>query len=140
VVFSSVSGRITTNSSKTHSPGYVILTHLTVEADNRLTIQKLPGNNHNLTEKEQPKGTYSLAITMTKSEEYINILSVLEAFFENGKRASRQKIHSSLEQSPTPLSIQQIRTRFVELQDLEFVSSQGGRTWDNQRDNVLTIT
>ena len=87
---------------------------------------------------------------MSKSEEYINVLTVLMGFFEKGKRASRQKIHSSLEQSSTPLSVQQIRTRLNELQDLGYVLIQRGRmgteitpvgvTWLNiQMENVLTI-
>ncbi len=128
-----------------------LLYMMTVAGDHRLTIQELPRNDHNFTNGEQTNSTSSLPeITMSKSEEYINVLTVLMGFFEKGKRASRQKIHSSLEQSSTPLSVQQIRTRLNELQDLGYVLIQRGRmgteitpvgvTWLNiQMENVLTI-
>ncbi|WP_034763213.1 sigma-54 interaction domain-containing protein [Rossellomorea vietnamensis] len=127
-----------------------LLYMMTVAGHNRLTLQELPRNDHNFTEIEQTNRTYSPAeITMSKSQEYINILTALVGFFENGERASREKIHSSLQQSPTPLSVQQIRTRLSELQDLGYVFIQRGRigteitpagvNWLNeQRENVLT--
>jgi sigma-54 dependent transcriptional regulator, acetoin dehydrogenase operon transcriptional activator AcoR len=87
---------------------------------------------------------------MSKTGEYVNILTALVEFFEEGKRASRQKIYSSLQRTSTPLSVQQIRTRLNELKDLGYVMIQRGRvgteitpegvTWlNNNEEKVLTI-
>ncbi|MCA1059661.1 sigma 54-interacting transcriptional regulator [Rossellomorea aquimaris] len=128
-----------------------LLYMMTVAENNRLTINELPVNDHNFAEKEQTISNHSLPeITMSKSEEYINILSVLVTLYENGQRASRQKLHSSLGQSSTPLSVQQIRTRLKELQELGYIHIQRGRIgteitpagvkwYKNQKENVLTI-
>lgn len=128
-----------------------LLYMITVAEQNRLTIHQLPKNDDNFIEKEHTKGTFSLpSITMSKTEEYVNILTSLVEFFEEGKRASRQKIYSSLQRTSTPLSVQQIRTRLNELKDLGYVMIQRGRvgteitpqgvTWlNNNVEKVLTI-
>lgn len=128
-----------------------LLYMITVAEQNRLTIHQLPKNDNNFIEKEHTKGTFSLpSITMSKTGEYVNILTALVEFFEEGKRASRQKIYSSLQRSSTPLSVQQIRTRLNELQDLGCVLIQRGRigteitheglTWlNNNVEKVSTI-
>ncbi|WRP07966.1 sigma 54-interacting transcriptional regulator [Rossellomorea aquimaris] len=128
-----------------------LLYMITVAEQNRLTVHQLPKNHYNFIEKEHTKGTFSLpAISMSKTGEYVNILTALVEFFEEGKRASRQKIYSSLQRSSTPLSVQQIRTRLNELQDLGYVLIQRGRigteitpegvTWlNNNLEQVLTI-
>ncbi|MGD6970804.1 hypothetical protein ACQCWA_06765 [Rossellomorea aquimaris] len=64
---------------------------------------------------------------MSKTGEYVNILTALVEFFEDGKRANRQKIYSSLQRSSTPLPVQQIRTRLNELQNLGYVLIQRGK-------------
>ncbi|WP_226676956.1 sigma-54 interaction domain-containing protein [Rossellomorea aquimaris] len=128
-----------------------LLYMMTVAEHNRLTIKELPRNDDNFQDSGETRNTHiHPEITMSKSEEYVSILSVLLSFYNEGTRASREKIHSSLEHSPTPLSVQQIRTRLNELKDLGYVIIQRGRTgteitpagiqWlNNQKENVLTI-
>ncbi|MFC7784894.1 sigma-54 interaction domain-containing protein [Rossellomorea sp. GCM10028870] len=128
-----------------------LLYMITVAEQNRLTVHQLPKNDNNFKGKVHTKDNLSPpAITMSKSGEYVNILSALVEFFEEGKRASRQKIYSCLQRSSTPLSVQQIRTRLNELQDLGYVCIQRGRigteitpegvAWlNNNVEKVLTI-
>ncbi|MCA1061896.1 sigma 54-interacting transcriptional regulator [Rossellomorea aquimaris] len=128
-----------------------LLYMITVADQNRLTIHQLPKNDHNLKAREHTKDTFSIpAISLSKTEEYVNILTALMQFLEKGKRSSRQKIYSALEKSSTPLSIQQIRTRLNELKDLGYVHIQRGRTgteispegvtWlNNNMEKVLSI-
>ncbi|WP_175988149.1 sigma-54-dependent Fis family transcriptional regulator [Bacillus sp. Marseille-Q1617] len=102
-----------------------LLYMITISEEERLTIDLLPKNDHNFSKNDHTKKNN--AFSLTKTEEYRNILTVLTGWYKEGKRASREKLSSDLHGTSTPLTIQQIRTRLSELQKLGYVVVNRGR-------------
>ncbi|MCA1056523.1 sigma 54-interacting transcriptional regulator [Rossellomorea aquimaris] len=103
---------------------HTLLYMMTISDGKRLTTDLLPKNDHNFSINDQTNHT---TLSLNQTEAYRNILSVLYTCHQEGKGASREKLSSTLLDRSTPLSVQQIRTRLNELQDLGYVVIYRGR-------------
>ncbi|RIW29263.1 PAS domain-containing protein [Bacillus salacetis] len=102
-----------------------ILYMIAVSESGILTVHDLPrSSSFNQQERslKVPAG-----ISPIRKKEYIALLLEMRKLLSSNQNASREKLREQLADTPTPLSLQQIRTRMKELEDLEWIKIHKGR-------------
>ncbi|MGF2615751.1 sigma-54 interaction domain-containing protein [Rossellomorea aquimaris] len=103
-----------------------IMYMLAVSEESILTTRDLPKSGSFKRSEASSKEIYS-HVSPLRKKEYVVILQAIEELFDQNENASRQKLKELLSGSPHPLSLQQIRTRMKELEDLGCLNIYKGR-------------
>ncbi|MGM0846667.1 MAG: sigma 54-interacting transcriptional regulator [Bacillota bacterium] len=103
-----------------------IMYMLAVSEEDVITIHDLPRTG-NFDTRQDFDQQLPISLTPLRKKEYLALLSAIKELFSQNENASRQKLKELLSKSPNPLSLQQIRTRMKELEDMGFLRIHIGR-------------
>ncbi|WP_421384746.1 sigma-54 interaction domain-containing protein [Bacillus salacetis] len=102
-----------------------ILYMLAVSESSTLTVHDLPKSES--FHQQEAHVQDSDSIPPLRGKEYLALLMAMEVLLNQNQNASRQKLKEKLAGSPHPLSLQQIRTRMKELEELDCIRIYKGR-------------
>ncbi|MGD6803121.1 sigma-54 interaction domain-containing protein [Rossellomorea aquimaris] len=103
-----------------------IMYMLAVSEESTLTKNDLPKTG-SFSEGAASREQMSLDIPPLRKKEYLALLTAIKVLFAQNENASRQKLKEMLNETRHPLSLQQIRTRMKELQDMGCLEIHKGR-------------